>query len=437
MKSTTTAFRTREQLSAFVETMFPHFFRPRRKFLWDMLYGVMASGDVLLSGVVRALCEDITPKKTEDRLSRNLDAGGLAGEVARAVAEAGAAFVSERTVVIVDPTEIRKDHAREMELLTTVRDASRSRDGDQPVLVRGYPGCMVVACGNGRRAPVPLALRFWSSRAPGYKGENDEVLRTLAPVERALGRRGVYVYDRGGDRPAFYDHFLDAGLDFVIRIKERHLLHWRGPHDTDWLAEQCPAPFADVLDYDSQGRRTRMEVRYGALPVTLPWRRDDRLRLVVVRRPRAKPMLLLTTLAGGTSRESLWEAVQAYNTRWRIEETIRFVKQSYGLERVRVLTFRRLENLVSIVLAAAYFTAAWLGRTARRSVLAGHLLELARRFEEVPEFALYALSEGIRHVLTRFGARRPAPADTGPPDAETRSVMFLPGFEKLFCQGPW
>lgn len=70
-------------------------------------------------------------------------------------------------------------------------------------------------------------------------------------------------------------------------------------------------------------------------------------------------------------------------------------------------------------------------------MLAGHLLELARRFEEVPEFALYALSEGIRHVLTRFGARRPAPADTGPPDAETRKTMLLPGFEEFFCQGPW
>lgn len=437
MKSTTTAFRTREQLSTFVERMFPHFFRPRRKFVWDMLYGIMASGDVLLSGVVRSLCEDITPKKTEDRLSRNLAAEGLAEEISRAVAGQGAAFVSERTLVIIDPTEIRKDHARAMELLSTVRDASRSRDGDGPVLVRGYPGCMVVACRNGGRSPVPLALRFWSPRAKGYTGESDEVLRTLAPVERAVGRRGIYVYDRGGDRPAFYDHFLDAGMDFVVRLKERHLLHWRGPRGTDWLADQCPTPYADALEYDSQGRRTRVEVRYGALPVTLPWRPGDALRLVVVRRPRARPMLLLTTLAGARSRESLWEVVQAYAGRWRVEETIRFVKQAYGLERARVRSLRRLGNLVALVLAAAFFTAAWLGRGTRRGVLARHLLELARRFEEVPEFALYALADGIGHVLTRFGARRPRADGTGPPDEAVRRCMYLPGFEALFNEGPW
>ncbi len=37
-------------------------------------------------------------------------------------------------------------------------------------------------------------------------------------------------------------------------------------------------------------------------------------------------MLLLTTLAGTTSRKSLWQVVEGYLTRWRVEDAIRFVR---------------------------------------------------------------------------------------------------------------
>lgn len=41
--------------------------------------------------------------------------------------------------------------------------------------------------------------------------------------------------------------------------------------------------------------------------------------------------------------------------RRRIEETFRFIKQSYKLEDVRVMTYQRLKNLVVLVIAAACF----------------------------------------------------------------------------------
>ena len=56
-------------------------------------------------------------------------------------------------------------------------------------------------CPGGRKT-VPLALKLWSSRSPGFKGENDEVLKILKAVYAATGGKGVTVYDRGGDRPA-------------------------------------------------------------------------------------------------------------------------------------------------------------------------------------------------------------------------------------------
>ena len=69
------------------------------------------------------------------------------------------------------------------------------------VIVHGYHGCMAVACQNGRRRTIPLALRLWSSNAPGHRGENDEVLQTVALIMADTGGKGTIAYDRGATGP--------------------------------------------------------------------------------------------------------------------------------------------------------------------------------------------------------------------------------------------
>ena len=74
--------------------------------------------------------------------------------------------------------------------------------------------------------------------------------------------------------------------------------------------------------------------------------REEPLQLVVVAGFGPEPLLLLTNLCGVRDSQSLWWIVQIYLTRWKIEETFRFVKQSYHLEDIRVLRCQRLKNLV-------------------------------------------------------------------------------------------
>ena len=59
--------------------------------------------------------------------------------------------------------------------------------------------------------------------------------------------------------------------------------------------------------------------------------------------------------APSTSRDALWQVVEGYITRWRVEETIRHVKQSYRLEDMRLFKYGKIKamayppNEVSIV----------------------------------------------------------------------------------------
>ncbi len=81
-------------------------------------------------------------------------------------------------------------------------------------------------------------------------------------------------------------------------------------------------------------------------------------------------MLLLTNaLKGARDSQSLWWIAQIYLTRWKIEETFRFLKQSYHLEDIRVMKYQRLKNLVVLVTAAAYFAATFLGQKMKLRIL--------------------------------------------------------------------
>ena len=113
----------------------------------------------------------------------------------------------------------------------------------------------------------------------------------------------------------------------------------------------------------------------------------------------AKPLMVLTTEPMRRNRKVLSRAVEAYLTRWRVEDTIRFIKQSYELENVRVLTWRRLKNLVTLLLAVAYFTAVRLGATAKLKILMLHALGAAKRLFGIPDFHFYALADGMKDIL--------------------------------------
>jgi hypothetical protein len=101
------------------------------------------------------------------------------------------------------------------------------------------------------------------------------------------------------------------------------------------------------------------ELRYGAEPIRLPGR-EEPLQLVVVARFGQQPLLLLTDLCGVRDSQSLWWIVPIYLTRSKIEETFRFVKQSYFPENIQALRCQRLKNLVLLMTAVAYFAATFL-----------------------------------------------------------------------------
>lgn len=159
------------------------------------------------------------------------------------------------------------------------------------------------------------------------------------------------------------------------------------------LAQLCPTLFLEyiVREETKQERPLRLEV--GSRKMRLPGRMQL-LTLVVVRGLGHEQLMLSTSLAVKRSRKSVWHGVAVYFSRGRVEETIRFLLQSYQLENIRLLTYVKLQNIMAQLLAVVRFTSAYLGLKLKLSVLRPHRLRPARWVFRVPDFRLYALAAG-------------------------------------------
>ncbi len=392
------AGKLREQMCSFLGNL--RLCKTARRFVLEAMYGIMARHSVMLSEIARSLNEEIPLIKTENRLSRQAARKGLAEKVTQFVIEQGAGRVGEETLLVIDPSDLKKDYARQMQYLARVRDGSEGK------IANGYWLCQVIAVECGGNGIVPLVNHLWSQEAPDFESENQEILRCIDRVSEATEGRGIWVYDRGGDRINLIEPLLERGLSFIIRlVGSRNLVCGkRTALARDW-ARDCPLPYAEtVRKQNLEGPETIRTIEFGFRRVKLPgWR--EPLSLVVIKGWGDEPTLLLTTVDVRMNRKILWGVIEAYLTRWRIEETLRFSKKSYAIEDIRVLGYESLKNLMALVLLAMCFSMMYLGQQTKLAVLAHHALHAAKRLFGIPDFWYYAVADGICAILFGRQAR--------------------------------
>jgi len=408
--------RLKAQLTKFSSELCGELSRPLQKFVAQMLFGIQASQDVKLSNIARSLKEEIPLIKTEDRLSRNLKAAGLEAELSVRLAAMAGSRVEANTVLCLDLSDIRKEYARKMEHLTTVRDGSTGE------LHAGYELCAVTGADVNGSEILPLYQKLYSTKAADFTGENEQILAAVDLVRASTGGKGIWTMDRGGDRKHLLEPLLDRQQRFVIRCTGKRTVV--GPYHLERsvaeFAAKCKLRHRARVIKIQDGKEKICDLRYGVEQVRLAGRKEL-LDLVVIAGFGKEPMMLLTNaLKGARDSESLWWIAQIYLTRWKIEETFRFLKQSYNLEDIRVRKYQRLKNLVVLVTAAAYFAATFLGQKMKLRILCEKLLIISQRFFGIPPFRFYALADGIKRILSQTN---PDPLQQPPPDLQMELML--------------
>ena len=124
MNATKVARKLRVRIGRFSGDLSKGLCLAAQRFVSQMVYGIQASESVMLTEVGRTLNESIPLRKTEWRLSRNLQRPELEDTVQENLLAMAAGHIGQDTLLVIDPSDLSKKYAKKMEFLTTVRDGS-------------------------------------------------------------------------------------------------------------------------------------------------------------------------------------------------------------------------------------------------------------------------------------------------------------------------
>jgi len=388
---TKTARKIKEKIAEFSQAISKDFKKPCQKFIRQIIFGIQAAKDVKLSNISRSLNEDIPLIKTENRLSRHLNKYNFSEEIEKAILAKASWRIGPETVLALDLSDIRKEFARKMEYLATVYDGSTGNKHSP-----GYWLCSVFGAEVKGEELIPLYQELFSQEADDFISENRRILDAVEKVNQVAGGKGIWALDRGGDREELLRYFLDEKLNFVVRLTSlRDIIHNGELKNVLEVARRCHLTEEIEVSFNQYGQETKKKVKVGSRIIKLPFCAERELMLVVIKGFGQEPMMLLATLMDKTPEEIL----EIYLTRWKCEESFRFMKQSYHLEDVRVRSYQGLKNIACLVLAVFYFVSVELGKKLKLNILLQKIYAKAKRFFGIPSFKHYAIADGIYAFL--------------------------------------
>ncbi|MCM8781324.1 MAG: transposase [Candidatus Omnitrophica bacterium] len=381
------------EIERFSQLLTQEFTKPKKKFISQMLFGIQACRDVKLSNIARSLDEDIKLIKTENRLSRNAQKEDLTKQLNEIIIRQCSNKILPDTVLALDLSDIAKPFAKKMDYLAHVWNGSEGKPD------KGYWILAVTAADVNGEAIVPLYSELYSYEANSLPTENQRIIKVVEKISESTDKRGIWALDRGADRKILVEEFDKLKIKFVIRISGRKNL-------TNLSNEQekvrniargihCTEAYKITIDKEGYkediievklGKRTNLKIK------------GVELSLVVIKGLGPDSLLLLTNVDKEPK-----EILEIYLTRWKCEESFRFLKQEYHLEDVRVRRYNALRNTVALVHAVFYFISVYLGRSLKINILLKKILEKAKRFFQLPVFKHYAIADGIYRIL--FGVK--------------------------------
>ena len=180
-----TALKLREQIIKFSGELSAELPKVGRRFITEAVYGIQARRCVRLTEIARALGEKTPLRKTEYRLSRQLGRRDLWSKAVDSVAQMAARYIKEDTLLVIDPSDIRKKYAEKMEHL------ARVRDGSEGEIANGYWTCNVIGTEIGKASIIPLYSRLYSQAGPDFQSENTEIRKAVDKVSNYTQGRGI------------------------------------------------------------------------------------------------------------------------------------------------------------------------------------------------------------------------------------------------------
>ncbi len=322
--------------------------RPQQKFAHQMLYGILTGNKLHLSEIARSLKEEITLKKTIERLSRNLNAFEEKQSLMQDYLSLVKQHIKEDyAVIVIDNSDIAKPASRKMEALSQIRDGSTGET------TQGYLTIEAAVLSESGKMPLPVYEKVFSAAESGFVSETCENLCCLESLSENFSKKCVRTLDRGYDANEYYRYFLEHQERFVIRAKKNRNVIYNGKTCNIMDAASRYKGKYCMNFKNKKGREVNCKM--SCIPVRLCEFPEKELTLVAVYGFGAEPMLLLSSLTMKEKKRLCHIVTKVYLMRWRIEEYFKFKKQQFELEDLRVMSLQSIRNLnLFAMLATGY-----------------------------------------------------------------------------------
>lgn len=367
-----------------------------RKFIADMLYGVIASNSSKLTDIGRKLNEDIELNKTVERLGRNLKNFSESETVMSNYLNEIRPTLGPKTMLLIDGGDATKPCSPKMESIGSVKDGSTGK------FANGYWTMGITALSEENQHPIPVYEKLYPCKKQGGLGLNFETTAALDFLRRNFDSSIPRVFDRGFDSKNTFDQLSDHNEKFILRVSHNRVCVHKGK--TTKIEDVARGLECNHrMKFQGKNGETR-ECKIGMTQIILPRVNNTKLYLVVCKEFGEKPLMLYTNIDENIEALAV-RIVKAYLMRWRIEEYYAFKKQGLGFEKFRVRSLRAIHTLDLLLTIAVGYIAIL---CADKSMMVVDLIVVSKPipkldvFLKTTKFLLYAVLIGITCVLARL-----------------------------------
>ena len=243
------------------------------------------------------------------------------------------------------------------------------RDGSTGEIRMGHDFICVSLVG----ADYPEALPVYVKLGRGRKGHDELIREAIKAVMERTGGKGWIVEDRGMDGA---EHLWTLKRDdrrAVVRVNKMDRDVFGDGLHVD-VSLQSAKFFDAMLHVHTGDRRVKIRCKPGVVQYCKDARSKDAVTedvgvLVVESRFDEKSIYLYVVCPDWVLKSPAQMAIyaeraaQAYCDRWQIETSFFVMKQEFALEKARVRTFKRLENIFSLCVLAYVYATQFLRKT--------------------------------------------------------------------------
>jgi hypothetical protein len=363
--------------------------KPEKKFVLEMMMGMLISGSSNISEIGRSLKEHLPLKYTIKRLERMLTHDHILGVCNQLCVEESVNKIDKNTIIALDEGDTIHKYGEKFEYLNGVRDGSTGE------FAKGYRLNQICGYNPGTHETFPIGLELYSTKEKGHKSTTVQTLNLVNSTLDLIGTQGLWVMDRGYDNGFIIDNFGSKKLNFVTRMNT-------GSTSRNVLVDGQSVNIVKAAKGINRRIKFDKNCRFGALKIELkPKYRKYQMTLICFKDKRNKEPILLLTNGWIKSSKELKRRIKGYFRRWGVEESYRFEKQGFGIEKATVRKYSRKKTLIGITLIS------WLLLTKINQApkLKKEMLKQAKmeknKTKHLPKFIYYRLLKGIQYMFNR------------------------------------